>query len=76
MLIGTRGTTLLLLLPLIKMNYQLNYQSKSQAIQSISELSDTYGCDCVLSAILTAMEGDTVRQHLEWLKDERDNGGL
>ena len=58
------------------MNFQINYQSKSQAIQAISELSDAYGCDCVLSAVLSAMDGDQVRQHLEWLKDEAENGGL
>ena len=58
------------------MSFQLNYRSKSQAIEAISELSDAYGCDCVLSALLSAMEGDEVRQHLEWLKDEAENGGL
>lgn len=54
----------------------MTYQTKSQAIESISELSDAYGSDVVLSAILTAMSGDEVRQHLEYLIDERDNGGL
>lgn len=58
----------------------MTYQAKDRDVRAISELADTYGSEFILGALLTAMEGDEVRQYLErlepWIQEQKDLGAL
>jgi len=54
----------------------MTYQTKSEAISSICDLADAYGSQSILSAVLCAMEGDQVREMLEFLKEEEEDGAF
>jgi len=54
----------------------MTYQTKSQAISSICDMADAYGAQSILAAVLCAMEGDQVREMLEFLKEEDEGGAF